>query len=113
MSITIPFLSLATIDELDEAARDIGCRDFAGLVSRCRACDDAARAQGGSRGWRPSGPDTLALRLALDVVSFLEDVELGARLRDVGRAVDEKLAADADASLQRMRAKLGLDGVTS
>jgi hypothetical protein len=64
----LPMLSMASREGLDEAASDVpGCRDFSDLVLRCMQGDDDARAQGGLRGWRPSGPNTLALRIALEL----------------------------------------------
>lgn len=66
----LPQLSPASCSGLDSAAADIGCRDFASLVARCRASDIEAQRQGGKKGWRPNGPGTLALGIAVELLGL-------------------------------------------
>lgn len=66
----LPQLSPASCSGLDSAAADIGCGDFARLVARCKASDVHAQQQGGKRGWRPNGPGTLALGIALELLGL-------------------------------------------
>jgi hypothetical protein len=105
----IPFLSPATRDELDQVAQEAtGAESFALLAERCLLSDTEAIASGGERGWRPSGADTLALRIALEVAVFLRDVTTAVRLQETGRALLAASADDERAAFERIRAKLGL-----
>lgn len=62
---TRPTLSSSTRHELDQTCIDVIGSSFEELVTRCRRADEDARASGGLHGWRPTGPSTLPIRIAL------------------------------------------------
>ena len=105
----LPFLSFHTQHDLDEAARQVVGEDsFAALAARCYRSDQEALATGGLQGWRPSGPDALVLRLALEVVDHLRDTALAGDLVELGKALKAKLREDEQAAYERARVALGL-----
>jgi hypothetical protein len=73
----IPALSAATRHELDEVCETVVGSTFEALLERCRRADADARGAGGLQGWRPSGPGTLPIRIALEVALADDEVAHG------------------------------------